>query len=145
MPTPRAYFDTSVLLKRYLDEPFSEQTRWLTRRHRIVSSAIMPVETLSALSARRAAGTLTDRAYTAIITRIRDDRLQWDLVDVSPSVRDRAEELVVKTLLRTPDALHVASALAFRATTGLRLRFVTADERQRDAAGTLGLDVIWVG
>ncbi len=145
MPTPRAYFDTSVLLKRYFHEPASDQARSFAKRYRIVSSAIALVETFSALSGRRVSGVLTDRAFAAIGRKIQDDRLRWDLVGVSPSVVDRAEELVVKTLLRTLDALHVASALTFQATTGMRIPFITADERQREAAGLLGFTVLWVG
>lgn len=145
MPTPRAYFDTSVLLKRYLHEAASDLARSLARRYRIVSSAMAPVETFSALSAQRRSGVLTDRTFAAIVKKMRDDRLQWDLVVVSPSVVDRAEELVGKTTLRTLDALHLASALSFQATTAMRVPFITADERQREAAGTLRLNVIWVG
>ncbi len=140
----RAYFDTSVLLKRYVHERGSDRVRSLVRRYRFISSAIAPVEAIAALSRRRASGALTDRALGAIMRRLRGDRLHWELVEVSPLVLDRAEELVVATSLRTLDALHLASALTFRATTGIRVPFATADAQQRDAAGLYGLDVIWV-
>jgi len=38
------------------------------------------------------------------------------------------------------DALHVASALAFQAASGLNIPFITADVRQRDAANNLALN-----
>ncbi len=81
----------------------------------------------------------------AIVKRLRSDRLHWELVEISPLVLDRAEELVEDTGLRTLDALHVASAVTFRAATGIRVPFITADAAQRDVAGVIGLDVIWVG
>ena len=56
----------------------------------------------------------------------------------------QAEELVQKTGLRALDALHVASALTFQAASGLTIPFMTADIRQRDAADTLALNLIWV-
>ena len=54
----------------------------------------------------------------------------------------QAEELVQKTGLRTLNALHVASALTFRAASGLTIPFITADVRQREAAETLALNLI---
>lgn len=140
----RAYFDTSVLLKRYVHERGSDHARSLVKRYRFISSAVAPVEAIAALSRRRASGALTDRVLRAILRRLRGDRLHWELVEVSPLVLDRAEGLVEATSLRTLDALHLASALTFRAATGIRVPFITADAQQRDAAGVLGLDVIWV-
>jgi predicted nucleic acid-binding protein len=56
----------------------------------------------------------------------------------------RAEDLIQQTGLRTLDALHVASALTFKAASGIHLAFVTGDRQQRDAAKESGLDVIGV-
>ena len=52
MPRPWAYFDTSVLVKRYVEEDGAGQSRALLGRHRLLSSAILPVETLAALRRR---------------------------------------------------------------------------------------------
>ncbi len=56
MPARRAYFDTSVLVKLYVWEDGSAMARTLPRRHRCVVSAIAPVEVVSALHRRAAAG-----------------------------------------------------------------------------------------
>ncbi|MGH7232961.1 MAG: type II toxin-antitoxin system VapC family toxin [Nitrospiraceae bacterium] len=144
MPASWAYFDTSVLVKRYVSEQGSIQARSLLRRHRLLSSAIAPVEALSALSRRQAAGELAERNFKAILTRMRLDRPFWELVEVSPLVLNQTEELILKTALRTLDAIHVASALAFQAASGIRTPFITGDHRQADAAEELGLDVVFV-
>jgi hypothetical protein len=47
--------------------------------------------------------------------------------------------------MRALDAIRVASLVTFQAASGLRLRVVTGDDRQREAAGHIGLDVVWVG
>jgi hypothetical protein len=140
----RAYFDTSVLLKRYVHERGSDHARSLMRRYRFISSAVAPVEAIAALWRRRASGLLADGVLRATVKRMRGDRLHWELVEVSPLVLDRAEEIVETTALRTLDALHLASALTLRAATGTRVPFITADAEQRDAVGALGLEVIWV-
>ena len=140
-----AYFDTSALVKRYVKEDGSPRARALLRRHRFVSSSIAPVEAISAFSRRRATGDLTERDFVAMLARLREDRAYWDLIEVSSMVLGRAEELVRREALRTLDAVHVASALTFEMAHGVRLPFVTADARQRDAAGRLALAIVWVG
>jgi predicted nucleic acid-binding protein len=145
MPAPWAYFDTSVLVKRYVREQGSPRARFLLRRHRFLSSAVAPVEVVSALCRRRAAGELTQQNFAAILTRIREDRAYWQLVEVSPLVLAQAEELVQRAPVTTLDAIHVASAIAFRTASGIRIPFITGDARQQDVAGQAALDVVWVG
>jgi predicted nucleic acid-binding protein len=134
MPPPFAYFDTSVVVKRYV-----------RRRYRCLSSAILPVELMSAFSRRRAAGDLLAADLAAILSRIGEDRRRWELVPVTGSVLALAEDLVGLHVLRTLDAIHVAAALTFQSATGLRVPFAAADVRQRDAAGPVGLAVLWAG
>jgi len=145
MPAPWAYFDTSAVVKRYVREPGSSRARALLRRHRFLSSVTTPIEILSALCHRRAAGELRERDFAAILSRLQQDRAYWEMVEVSPAVLSRAEELVQRTALRTLDALHVASALVFREASGLSVPLITGDILQRDAARELALEVVWVG
>ena len=139
-----AYFDTSVLVKRYVKEEGSGTTRRLLQRFRFLSSAVAPVEALSALSRRRACGELTPRDFLAIRSRLHKDRAYWELVEVSEHVLRQAEALVQKTDVRTLDALHIASAAMFQAASGLTIPFITGDAKQRDAGQATGLTVIWV-
>lgn len=139
-----AYFDTSVLVKRYVKEEGSTAARQLLQRYRFLSSAIVPVEVLSALSRRRMAGELTQRDFLAIRSRLHKDRSYWELVEVGAIVLSQAEELVQTVGLRTLDALHVASALAFQAASGLTIPFITADIRQREAGERVALNLVWV-
>lgn len=139
-----AYFDTSVLVKRYVKEEGSTTARRLLQRYRFLSSAVAPVEILSALSRRRTAGELTQRDFLAIRARLHKDRAYWELVEAGAIVLSQAEDLVQKTGLRTLDALHVASALTFQAASGLTIPFITADVRQREAAEALALNLIWI-
>ena len=144
MPAAWAYFDTSVLVKRYLHEEGARLARDLLRRYRFLSSSIAPVEALSAFSRRKAAGELSERSFVAIMSRMSADREHWEFIEISAPVLDRAEEVIRRAGVRTLDALHIASALVFRELSGLRLPFVTADERQREAAQRMELMVTWV-
>lgn len=140
-----AYFDTSVIVKRYVRETDSPRARGMLSRHRILTSAIAPVEAISALSRRRNSGELKDEDFDAIVARIRADRDYWELVEVGATVLARAEELLRQAPVRTLDALHVASALVFQREVGIALPFVTADRKQGAAASSLGLRVTQIG
>lgn len=144
--TPRqwAYFDTSALVKRYVQEAGSSAVRRLLQRFRFLSSSIMPVEAMSAISRRRVSGDLTPRDFLAIRSRLRKDRDYWELVEAGESVLLQAEELVQQANVRTLDAIHLASAMIFKSESRLTIPFITGDTKQRDAAHLLGFTVIWV-
>jgi uncharacterized protein len=141
-----AYFDTSALIKRYVRERGSTRVVSLMRRHELLSSAITPVEVMSALSRRRRDTELSEEDFAATASRVQSERIRWELVEVGETVLNRAEEIVQGTVpMRALDAVHVASLMAFQAASSIQIPFVTGDGRQRDAANYLGLDVIWVG
>lgn len=139
---PVAYFDTSVLVKRYVNEQGAARARALLRSYRFLSSAIVPVEAVSALHRRRVAGDLSQSSFDAILVQLVKDRRYWSLVEVTSGVLERAETVIRETGVRTLDAIHLASALHVRATLvqpDLRLSFITADSVQHEAALRLGL------
>jgi len=141
-----AYFDTSALVKRYVRERGSAQVGSLLRRHDLLSSAITPVEVLSALWRRKRNGDLSEENLSMTLSRVQSDRIRWGLVEVGGTVLSRAEEIVQGTVpMRALDAIHVASLMTFQAAAAMRIPFVTADDRQREAGTQVGLDVIWVG
>lgn len=139
------YFDTSVLVKRYVAERGSRQARNLLRRYRFVSSVITPVETVSALSRRRLSGEISGQDFARVLSWIRRDRAYWELIEMTALVLGQAEELLQKIPLRTLDALHLASAVIFQSVSEIQIRFITADIRQTEAAKQLGLEVVWAG
>ena len=93
MAAPRAYFDTSILVKRYVNEEGSLRARALMRNYQCLSSEVMPLETLSAVSRRRALGQITERAFAAISSLLKTERVRWELIAVDDSVLDKAEEV----------------------------------------------------
>jgi len=144
MPSSLAYFDTSAIAKRYVDEAGSQAVRELLRHNRLVCSAITPLELLSAICRRRAQGSLRPKVAEAIIESIQADRAYWQLADVTDATLTLAEQIVQTSRLKTLDAIHVASAQLARMVSGSPLPFITADGEQRAAAGELGLQVIWI-
>lgn len=98
----------------------------------------------SSTGRRRKSGELTPQDFLAIRSRLHKDRAYWELVEVSEHVLRHVEELVQKTDVRALNALHIASAIMFKAASGLAIPFITSDAKQRDAAQATGLTVIWV-
>jgi len=145
MPTSWAYFDTSVLVKRYVREEGSSEARRLLKNYRILTSAIAPTEAISALSRRRTLGELAAKQFGDILSRMRADYAYWELVEVNAVVLKEAEKIILKTDLRTLDSIYLASILIFQAASGIQIPIMTGDTKQRAAAVHLGLETVWVG
>jgi predicted nucleic acid-binding protein len=135
-----AYFDTSALVKRYVDETGRRDVSRLLRLHEVVTSLITPVELRSAFRRRVADGTIDEGRLPGILEQLAAERGLWALVDVSREPLAMAEALVGTHPLRALDAIHVASAQFFAARVGIsNLLFVTADARQTMAAAASGM------
>ena len=93
--TPKAaYFDTSVLLKRYVREPETDRALVLMKHHIVVTATIAPLESMSALRRLEATGRLPAKSYVAILKRIQNDRQTWDLVSLSVEILQSAERIL---------------------------------------------------
>jgi predicted nucleic acid-binding protein len=139
-----AYFDTSVLVKNYIQESGSARVRELLGTYEFVSSAIAPIELHSAVCRRHRQGELSRQSFTSILARVKQDRSFWQLVEPVPPVLTKAEEIVVAYNVRSLDAVHLASAIVIQDSIGTPLPFVTADERQFAAARDCKLETIAV-
>jgi|SRR5215510_12284200 len=137
-----AYFDTSVLLKRYVQEPETDRAVALMKRHIVVTAAVAPLESLSALRRLEATGVLEAKNYGAILKRIQNDRQTWNLVGLSTEILQSAESIVQDFDVRCLDAIHLASACALQRRLNRSLSFITADVQQRKAASQLNLEVL---
>jgi predicted nucleic acid-binding protein len=140
-----AYVDTSAMVKRYLDEQGHREVVRLLRRHDLVSSALLPVELRSAFRRRVLDRSLEAAGAESALRRFAADRAVLTQVGVTDDVLARAEALVASQAIRTLDAIHVGSAQFFAARLGARVLFVSADTRQTDVAGAVGLSVAFVG
>jgi len=139
-----AYFDTSVLVKNYVQEAGSARAGELLRSHTFLSSSIAPVELMTALMRRKSRRELRAEVIPGILTRVRQDRAYWKLVDVGEPVLSQAEEIIQNVQMRALDAIHIAALMTFQAASRIRVPFMTADGRQREAAEQMKLDVVWV-
>jgi len=140
-----AYFDTSALIKRYVEELGRREVLTLLRKNHCVVSAVLPVEVRSALRRRVAEKTLDAKRVSAILKRFAADRPFWTVIEVSGEVLATAETLSAAHPLRALDAIHVASAKLFATRAALpAFVFVSADIQQTTAAAALGINTRYI-
>jgi predicted nucleic acid-binding protein len=128
------YLDSSALLKLVFEERESaDLERWLSRHdaERVVSSVLAEVEVVRA---SRRLGVEAVPAARALTSGLDVIPVTGDLIDLAVDVGE--------PLLRSLDALHLASALSIGADISA---FVAYDHRLSAAAGSAGLEVISPG
>lgn len=137
-----AYLDSSVLLRLALGEP-GRLLQW-KEIEQGVTSALAEVECLRTLDRLRLRGALDDGQLAARRRAILQLMEAVELVQVAPQVLRRAAD-PFPTPLGTLDALHLATALAWREARGVAMVLATHDLELGVAAAACGLDVIGVG
>ena len=135
------YADTSALVKRYLDEPFSAEFEALFQQGEIAISRLTVVELRCALARRRRNreidATRENRVNAELAADIQDGAIRIGSIDDAGFAA--AYHMIGRLAhipLRTLDALHLAVAEQISATA-----FATADKAQADAAASLGFTV----
>jgi predicted nucleic acid-binding protein len=123
------YLDSSALLKLLFEESESAAlASWIAERHDspMVSSELAKVEVVRA----------SRRLDTAVVAAARALVSQLDLIPLSGGLIEEATD-VGESLLRTLDAIHLASALSIR---NELTAFVAYDSRLLTAAEAAGIE-----
>jgi len=143
------YLDTSALVKRYAQEP---GTAWIldltdiAAENDLYTVRVTGPEMIAALFRKARTGEVSPGEARRSAENFREDwHLQYQIVEVTALVADRAMELAEKHGLRGYDAVQLASALALQqmreAMQLPSLTFVSADTRQREVATVEGFAV----
>jgi uncharacterized protein len=132
-----AFFDSSALAKRYIEEKGSDQVQAiLSSASALAVSVICVPEIVSALCRRRRERKLSTREYRTARASMLSDIDDATVIGITEEVIAQAVALLEQFPLRSADALHVACASEWA--TDL---FVSADDRQCRAARARGLRV----
>ena len=138
-----AYFDTSALVKRYVQEADSDQVLalWSTAQARAVSRLAF-AETLSA--ARRKQRERPE-AHTVVETSLAEFGRDWRtflIVELTADLDDSIQRLLADHALKAADSIHLASCLALSERLDQSLVFACWDERLLQAARAEGLSTL---
>ncbi len=135
------YFDSSSLVKRYIDEYGSAEVESvLFETSQLAVSIITVPEILSGLNRRVREGSITSGDYIKVKRQVAEDMRDVIILQLVPEVIATCTRLLERDTLRAMDALHIACAIEWNA--GL---FVTSDKRQFSAAKHAGLKSNFVG
>lgn len=134
------FLDASALVKRYIEEPSSDEVREHLAETRPVVSRLSQVELSSALSRRAREGSVTLAERRDLLARLHRDLEAFDVVELVEAVASHAEDLLARHPLRSNDAIQLASCLQFQAALGRPVRFFAFDARLNEAASAEGLE-----
>jgi uncharacterized protein len=133
----RVFFDSSAFVKRYVRETGTEAVlAWCDRASEIGLSGIALPEIVSAFCRLRREGKIDETRYRQLKSLLLEDIKDAAICDLTPEVLAQSIVCLENNLLRGMDALHIGSALALKVDI-----FITADQRQGDAASRAGLRV----
>jgi predicted nucleic acid-binding protein len=136
-----AYLDASVVLRLVLGEP-QALAEW-PRVEAAVASGLTEVECLRTLDRMMLAGALTAEQLAERRTAVYRLLEAVEVADVGRTILRRASE-PYPTPLGTLDAIHLATALAWRESRNAPLAMATHDRALATAARAVGLEVIGV-
>jgi predicted nucleic acid-binding protein len=137
------YFDTSALIKRFVDEPGSDAVAALLAAEPLAATSVVAYAEVHASLARK----LRDRAMTTSDHRrtVRAFDADWRAL-VRVGVTERVLALVPGLVrchpLRGLDAIHLASAVCLRSELAEAVGLIAADERLLTAAESERLTAI---
>lgn len=134
----RVYFDSSAFAKRCIEEAGSaEVLAWCDRADDLALSVIAIPELISAFCRLQREGRLAAAQYHAIKRDLLADIEDALICETTAEVVQHAVRALETHPLRGMDAIHIGAARACAADV-----FVSADARQCQAAGGLGLEVV---
>lgn len=131
----RVYVDTSVVLRVLLGQ--SGAVRNFRRFEAACSSVLLRVETRRVIDRLRLEGALDDEGVAAAHGQLALLEEAIEFIHLTPAVLERAGQ-PMPTVLRTLDAIHMASALLLRERAGEPLTFATHDVQLHRAAVAYG-------
>jgi uncharacterized protein len=134
----RVFFDTSAFVKRYIAENGTNAVlEWCQRASEIGLSSIAIPELISVFCRLRRENKISDEQYQRLKTSLLSDIEDIAIGDLAPIVLAHTITSLENNTLRAMDAIHIGSAIALECDV-----FVSADQRQLEAAERSGLNVV---
>lgn len=129
------YLDSSALVKRYLSEPGTQETRIAFAEAEVVATAVVSrVEVAAAFAKTVRRGAAGREEVRSLLDMFRSDWQDFFQLHLSMEVVVRAEQLAWDEDLRGYDAVQLASALAWADGIDERVTFATFDRRLWETA-----------
>lgn len=136
------YVETSTVLCWLLGESRAAQVAGvLDDAKRVVTSTLTQLEGERCLLRHHLVGRTSEAAYRHALGVFRDASADWQTLEITRGVRKRAAERFPVEPVRSLDAIHLASALAFAEMFGA-VAVLSFDQRIQDNLEPLGLHTL---
>ena len=137
------YFDTSALIKRFVEEKGSALvTDLIDRESPMATAKIAYVETYSGFTRKLREKQLSAAQYSRACQQFESEWPAYVRVDTRDEILQLARDLIRRHPLRGFDAIHLASALTLKKALGEEVIFAAADIRLLQAAGAERLQAL---
>ena len=134
------FFDTSALIKRYVQEKGSNIVDHLMESaDEIFISAITRIESISAARRLLEERSLSKSDFNVFKDNLASDFPFFTVVDFSEYIENKAIELIEKHQIKTLDAIQLACCLAVKEDID---HLVTSDVKLERTASEVGIDII---
>ncbi len=129
------FFDSSALVKRYINEPGREKVNLLIGSASLVAvSRLAYPEILSALTRRRSTLNLTDKEFVILIEAFKTDWEQLAIFDMDNETMQYVDGVISQHHLRGADSIHLSTAIWLKKHINAEITFVTSDRELLSAA-----------
>lgn len=108
------FFDTSALVKRYVEEPGSAMVRAALRANTVAVARVTLAETAAAVARAARLSAITVAQRDAILSRLPLDFARLQVIEIRPALVSRVSSLVTSHPLRAYDAIQLAAAITLR-------------------------------
>ena len=137
------YFDTSALIKRYINEPGTENVRaWIRTANNMATGLLTRAETTAGLTRLQNRGIITQGDYGQALEQFRLDWSSYHRITINEELVARADFLACQHGLRGYDAVHLAAALIWQEALMLPVTLATYDQELASAGKESGLSIL---
>ena len=137
------YFDTSALIKRFVEEKGSALVQSMVESGEAVATAkIAYAEVFAGLTRKMREGNLAEVQYDLACRQFETDWHAYIRVELNDDLLFLARDLIRRHGLRGFDAVHLASALVLSGAIDEEVSFAAADRRLLRAAAAEGLRAV---
>ncbi|TAL37476.1 MAG: PIN domain-containing protein [Spirochaetes bacterium] len=106
------YFDTSAMIKKYIDEKGSGNVdRLFEDAQAIYVSTIAEIEALSTLRRLVKDSVINDEDFRYLKSEIQSDMRYFNVIDIDDQIKKHAIELIEKYQLKSLDSLQLGTAV----------------------------------
>ena len=137
------YFDTSALIKLFVQEDYSDDVRrWIEGADLVATGLITRAETAAGINRLARMNILNQSQYNTALSNFRSEWNDYHRIPITEQIVARADLLTCEYILRGYDAVHLACALTWSDLLGMSVSLATFDMELHAVAKRSGIEAL---